>query len=822
MTDPRDITPELLSLYELSLTVGRSLEPREACREFLRALVTQRNLSAASLWWPDDDCSGLRLLDALPRQSVSGDRLPESHPLAEALPAFVSPLPEAILDFLAPGLRSGASAACTLDGQGLLLLHSASPESVAPRFLAQLRAVLAKLATAIRGSLAYVRLEESEARLRQRTRELDESRSLLEALIEGTTDSVFVKDPTGRYLLANEATCRFIGKPRDEILGSDDTALFAAETARTVMEHDRAILGRAVVTTLEESTVNGQGEAAVFLSTKGPLVDGDGNTLGLFGIAREITDRKLAEQELRKLTQALEQSPSSVIITDLDARIEYVNEAFCKITGYRRDEVLGLNPRILQSGKTPRETIDALWAALSANKPWCGEFVNRRKDGEEYVEYARLAPVRQGDGRTTHYLAVNEDISEKRRIADELDRYRNHLEELVNLRTRELQVASEAAEASNRAKGAFLANMSHEIRTPLNAINGMAHLIRRDGLTPRQNEKLDKLVAASDHLLEVINAILDLSRIESGKFTLEDTPVDVNDLMTSVADMVSGPLRAKGLALAMRNEVPPRNLQGDPTRLRQALLNYVSNAVKFTAAGHVTLCASPVDEDEGSVLIRFSVTDTGIGIPSEVMPRLFATFEQADNSTTRHYGGTGLGLAITLKLAELMGGDVGAESIQGSGSTFWFTARLRKSARAASRDSRQSSEETLRDLFPGRRILLVEDEPVNREIVSLMLREAGQKVDGATDGHEALALAAVGAYDLILMDMQMPTMDGLEATQRIRALPGGEAIPIVAFTANAFDDDRERCFAAGMDDFLPKPVVPEALYATTLKWLDRN
>ena len=471
---------------------------------------------------------------------------------------------------------------------------------------------------------------------------------------------------------------------------------------------------------------------------------------------------------------------------------------------------------------TPAATYKELWDALDQGRSWQGDFTNRRKNGELFIEHEFFSLIKQPDGTVTHYLCIKEDITEKKHIAEELDLHRHRLEELVTERTMQLRRAKEEAEEAGQAKSTFLANMSHEIRTPLNAVLGMVHLLRRDNPTQIQVDRLDKIDAASQHLLAVINDILDISKIEACKLQLDETKVDINNLLRRVVSVLGERAREKGVLLRIESDNFPRTLIGDPTRLTQCLINYAANAIKFTEQGSVTLRTQLLEDDGEHLLLRFEVQDTGIGIAPETVERLFAPFEQADNSITRNYGGTGLGLAITSKLAELMGGMAGVNSQLGEGSSFWFTVRLKKGDAmlpAVTASAPASAEQVLLRDFASHRILLVEDEAINREITLELLKDVGQLPDVAEDGQQAVELAGKNHYDLILMDMQMPRMDGLTATREIRAMPRGGAIPILAMTANAFAEDRARCLEVGMNDFIAKPVDPEHLYSTLLKWL---
>ena len=656
------------------------------------------------------------------------------------------------------------------------------------------------------------------------------SNSLTNAALESTADGILVVDHDGIITRWNQRFADLWKVPEELLNTRMDNQILSYATAQ--LADPEAFLAKVLelyktpgASSLDTLIL---ADGRVFERYSQPQMIGK-DIVGRFWSFRDITERKQAEEQLKNQSQRLLLATSSAQLGVWDWNVRentlLWDDRMFELYGITRDTFTS-NIDAWMSGLHPEDKEAAIaecQAALNGEREFDTVFRVRHPDGTVKYLKANGLVLRGADGKAERMLGVNADITHLKQTEAELEQHRHHLEELVTTRTLELEQAKEAAETATIAKTAFLANMSHEIRTPMNGIVGMANIMRREGVSPEQAQRLDVIDASAQHLLSVINDILDLSKIEAGKFSLDEAPVVVSNLLTNVSAILAERAQAKSIRLLIETAHIPYHLVGDPTRLQQALLNYATNAVKFTEQGSVTLRVLSQDEANEAVRLRFEVQDTGVGIAPEALPRLFSAFEQADNSMNRKYGGTGLGLAITRRLAELMGGEAGVESTPGVGSTFWFTVKLKKTSEAIeSQVAAGDVEGELRQHYSGQRILVVDDEPINAEIARLQLEAVDLLVDTADDGAKALALVQTNSYAVILMDMQMPKMNGLEATQQIRQIPAYRDTPIVAMTANAFADDKVLCIEAGMNDFLVKPFKPNVLFATLLRWLDQR
>jgi len=529
-------------------------------------------------------------------------------------------------------------------------------------------------------------------------------------------------------------------------------------------------------------------------------------------IEGELRERAQAQEALRIIFEA---SSIGIALMDLQGRFLDVNEAFEEQLGLNKEQIAGKNA--LEVGALSPKTFYALRREIAARGTFNAREISYRRltsDQRTGLLWARVVEIQS----SKHLLGFFLDISDRKRTEEELQRARI------------------AAEAAAEAKSQFLANMSHEIRTQMNGVVGMLQLLLDTDLSPRQQEYAEVAQASGRSLLSLIDDILDLSKIEARKIAFENLDFNLRGTVGEAVDSLRAQGAAKGLAIGWQvTAETPELLRGDPYRLRQVLVNLVSNAVKFTERGNVTIEVRLEGQEQGKTTVRFAITDTGIGVRPDRVPALFSPFVQADSSTTRRYGGSGLGLAISKELVEMMDGNIGLKSREGQGSTFWFTAAFgtplgpeAATVELASASRRKPPGEPANSNVAvsseaagsGRagRILVAEDNATNQFVVLAQLEKLGYRADAVANGAEAVDALRQGKYDLVLMDCQMPTMDGYEAARRIRESSQGR-VPIVALTAHAMAGDRDNCIRAGMNDYLAKPTELDSLAAMLAKWL---
>ena len=691
-------------------------------------------------------------------------------------------------------------------------------------------------------SFAGIMIWRRQQRIVSQQHELERERSLAASLFDTSSESIIMATPAGNILAVNPAFERITGYAKDEVIGKNPRFLNSGLNPAQIYEEMWTTIGKGELWQGELKNRKKNGEhywAAVSIS---PVIDGQGSISHYIALVPDITERKQVQDALlvsearlaafsRDFEAFLNQTTDFIYFKDADSRIRFCSQTMAVITGYDSwQELVGKHDRDIFPPDTARIYEEEEAPVLAQGKPLLNKidpyYNSQGKTG--YVQTNKW-PLFDAEGKVAGIFGISRDITERIEVEKQLVKYRDYLEELLKERSVALDSAREAraiAEAASRAKSSFLANMSHELRTPMNAIMGMTNIALRRTEDAKLRDPLLKIDQASRNLLAIINDILDISKIEAEHLSLEQTNFLLGSVFENLASLLSQKASEKGieLRLDLPSALSRQPLVGDPVRLGQILLNIVGNAVKFTEQGNVTVSARPLEDLSDNLYLRFDVTDTGIGISSEAQERLFTAFEQADNSTTRKYGGTGLGLAISKRLVHMMGGEIGVDSTLGQGSNFWVTVRLIKNAAAVRpviSSEQGEAEAQIRREYCGVRVLLAEDEPINREVTSYLLEDIGLSVDLAEDGLQALALAQQNRYALILMDMQMPNLNGIEAARAIRTDSLNRFTPIMAMTANAFDEDRQVCLEAGMNDHLAKPVDPDRLFESLLKWLSR-
>jgi PAS domain S-box-containing protein len=816
----------------VGVAIGELHERLRAALEQNRALLDERARTAAIVESSDDAIIGKDLSGIVTSWNAGAERLygysaseAIGQPLLQIFPADLHHEERAILERVARGERieHADTVRRRKDGRLVMVSVTISPirdhagrvvgASNIAREITKRKQLEAEL---------NVRRAQLEEEVVQRTEQLRAREDFLQTLTDNLPGMVaYWRNDVCEF--SNEANAAWFGLTRAQLVGMHARELLGDDTFESRQPLVRQLMAGEPYR-VERTLVNAKGETRHLWSHYMPYRHG-GKIDGFFVMQSDVTPIKDAELRLRQSNAELaraeafartiaENIPGRVVYWDRDRVCRYANRHFCQWFGRTREQVIGRTIEEVFGAEhlaRRRQRVDA----VLAGEAQVFEREEPGPDGRTHTTWVHYVPERR-DGDVVGFFVLVHDITELKDAQRQL--------QVLNT---SLQQARDAADAANRAKSEFLANMSHEIRTPMNTVLGLTRLLQREPLSAEQAANVAKISEATRHLLSIINDILDLSKVEAGQLRLERVHFPLAALLDQVRSLINEQVQAKGLALRIDTDDVPPWLQGDPTRLRQALLNYASNAVKFTERGSIQIRARLLQQHGEQVLVRFEVTDTGCGVAAEQLPRLFSAFEQGDSSTTRRYGGTGLGLAVTRRLAAMMGGESGADSEVGTGSTFWFSAMLqvgreqapvREAAPSASAEAEQQS----RRAHAGALILLAEDHPVNCEIANALLETVGLRIHIAIDGRQAVQMAATTDYDAVLMDVQMPRLDGLDATRAIRQLPRHAETPIVAMTANAYEDDRALCLDAGMNDFLSKPVEPSHLYGVLARWLGRR
>ena len=638
---------------------------------------------------------------------------------------------------------------------------------------------------------------ENEIR-KQSELELKKSEEKFRNIFQKNVVVKLIIDPeNGNIIDANQAASAFYGWPMETLQKMNISQINTLQPEDIMKEMDKA-------RTLKKKYFNFRHRKA-----DGSLVDVEvfsscikiGDKDFLYSIIHDITDKKKAEEKLKLLNRAVEASSVSVVITDSDGYINYINPYFTKLTGYSYEEARGQNPRVLKSGNQPITFYEELWNTILSGSEWTGEFNNRKKNGELFWEKAIISPILNSEGKVTNFVAIKEDITERKKI----------LEELV--------AAKEHAEESDRLKSAFLANMSHEIRTPMNGILGFSELLKEPGLTGEEQQEYIRIIQKSGvRMLNIINQIVDISKIEAGLMTLDIKESNINEQIEYIYTFFKPEAETKGIKLSFRNTLPAKDaiIQTDREKLYAILTNLIKNAIKYTMVGFIEF-GYKIVETQCIASLQFYVKDSGIGVPKDRQEAIFERFIQADIEDRMAYQGAGLGLAITKAYVEMLGGKIGVESEEGIGSTFYFTLPYNTEPPKETID-RQPEPSVKNEIVRKLKILIAEDDEVSAKLIDTYIKIFGKEILKARTGIEAVEMCRNNPdTELILMDIRMPDMDGYEATRQIRQF--NREVVIIAQTAHGLTGDREKAIKAGCNDYISKPISKDKLQSLIQKYL---
>ena len=644
-----------------------------------------------------------------------------------------------------------------------------------------------------------------------RTREIEDINNQLtisekryRAIIENQVEFVFRWDLQGKITYANQSFSNRFEKKVNEIEGSFFREVISSDGMEELyakinaITKDKPLLTAEIRNTFPDGNIVWeQWNCRAILNKKNEIVE-------IQNVGRDITELKQAQEQLYIQSSALEAAANGIIITDVDGTIIWANKALSKLTGYSLEDMVGKNPRIFKSGKMGKEFYEALWARISKGVVWSGEVINRKKNGEYYTEDMIITPISTESGKVTNFIAIKQDISVRKEIEAEVER------------------AREQAELADRAKSTFLANMSHEIRTPLNAIMGLNYLLKRTGVSDVQDQYLDKMQSASKSLLDTINDVLDFSKIEAEKIEIENVSFDLNTVLLDITDTEALKAHQKGVELLVRmdEEIPDRIL-GDPIRLKQVLRNLINNAIKFTDKGEVVIDIEKNKEDDTTLTLQFSVSDTGIGLSPAQIEHLFMPFQQADISTTRKYGGSGLGLAISKRIVQLMKGEIWVKSKVGQGSTFAFTVSFTKVPPRKRIDLFLSKE------VIGKKVLIVDSNSKSSQWLARILKPTQAEITqvGDLDTLQELLDPQKNKkpFDVILVNNNVKGFRRMSDLMGIKQRLETENIKVIHLTDTVqFGQQTDVKESNSIDAILIKPINASQLYDIWISLFSSN